>query len=474
MGLVIANNVPSLRAQHSLQRANDGLSRSLERLSTGLKVNRGADGPSTLVISEKQRAQISGLEAAINNAEKGISLIQTAEGALSEISSLLVRIRSLAIDSANSGVNDDDAMAANQAELENAIQTIDRIAENTQFATKKLLNGAGGITGISTNSDVHVLRATTDTVIGNYDVTVTTPAERANVTATTGQTAALAADEVLNINGVDIELVAGLTQSEVIARINDFTSQTGVIADDQGAGGETRLYTEAFGSKAELVVYSNQANAVDSTGFGTTRQEDVGVDIEGTIGGVDADGRGEVMIAREGDVRGLTLSIASDTGANAIQTVSGASIANVSVADNRLHFQVGPNQYQLVSVAIDRVNPEALGLDIEGNLFTRLSQVDVTSGEKAQHALEVIDAAIDDITNTRGELGAFQSYALQSTANNLRVTLENTVNAESVIRDTDFASEIANFTKQQVLVQAGTSVLSSANQSSQLVLSLLG
>lgn len=180
------------------------------------------------------------------------------------------------------------------------------------------------------------------------------------------------------------------------------------------------------------------------------------------------------MIAREGDVRGLTLSIASDTGANAIQTVSGASIANVSVADNRLHFQVGPNQYQLVSVAIDRVNPEALGLDIEGNLFTRLSQVDVTSGEKAQHALEVIDAAIDDITNTRGELGAFQSYALQSTANNLRVTLENTVNAESVIRDTDFASEIANFTKQQVLVQAGTSVLSSANQSSQLVLSLLG
>ena len=473
MGLVIANNVPSLRAQHNLTRNNEGLSRSLERLSSGLKVNRGADGPSTLVISEKQRAQISGLERAIQNAEKGISLIQTAEGALSEISSLLVRIRSLAIDSANTGVNDEDALAANQAELENALATINRIAENTQFGTKKLLNGEGGINGRTTNPDVHVLRATTETVIGNYDVSITTPAERANITAGTQQTTVLAEDELININGVDISLSAGLTQSEVIARINDFTSQTGVIADDNGAGGETRLYTESFGESAELAVYSNRAAAADSTGIGTTRIEDFGADIVGTIGGVDADGRGEVLVAREGDVRGLTLAIAADA-TDAVQTITGANVSIVTVTDNSLDFQVGPNQYQVVNVAIDRMNPEALALDVQGNLFTRLSEVEVTSGEKSQNALEIIDAAIDDVTNTRGELGAFQSYALASTANNLRVTLENTVNAESVIRDTDFAEEIANFTKQQVLVQAGTSVLSSANQSSQLVLSLLG
>ena len=136
MALTIANNVSSLTAQHNLGRASKGVARSVERLSSGVKVNRGADGPAALVISEKQRAQIAGLQAAIENSEKAVSLVQTAEGALSEINSLLVKVRSLAIDSANSGVNDADALAANQAEIDNALDTINRIANNTQFGNK--------------------------------------------------------------------------------------------------------------------------------------------------------------------------------------------------------------------------------------------------------------------------------------------------------------------------------------------------
>ena len=147
---------------------------------------------------------------------------------------------------------------------------------------------------------------------------------------------------------------------------------------------------------------------------------------------------------------------------------------SVTVTNNSLVFQIGANQNQTVSIAIDSVEATGLGIGVSNNQFTSLDEIDVTSATKAQDALGVIDAAIDEVTNIRGTIGAFQANTLESTANNLRTTLENTVNAESVIRDTDFAEEISNFTNSQVLVQAGTSVLSNANQSSQLILSLLG
>jgi flagellin len=170
--------------------------------------------------------------------------------------------------------------------------------------------------------------------------------------------------------------------------------------------------------------------------------------------------------------KGLSVSFAAGTGANAFETVTGAQ-GNLTVTDNSLVFQIGANKDQTANIAIQKVNPNGLGLGVVGNQFSNLNEIEVTSGTKAQDALEVIDAAIDDVTNLRGALGAFQSNTLESTANNLRATLENTVNAESVIRDTDFASEIAAFTKGQVLVQAGTSMLSNANQIPQSVLSLL-
>ena len=132
MALTIANNVASLNAQTNLTKASNSVAKSVERLSSGLKVNRGADGPAALVISEKQRAQIAGLKAAIDNSEKAVSLVQTAEGALTEINSLLVKVRTLSVDSANAGVNDADALAANQSEITNALETITRIANNTR------------------------------------------------------------------------------------------------------------------------------------------------------------------------------------------------------------------------------------------------------------------------------------------------------------------------------------------------------
>lgn len=470
MALGVINNSGSINAQNNLARAQNSLNRSIERLSSGLKVNRGADGPAALVISEKQRAQIAGLRTAIDNTEKAVSVVQTAEGALSEINSLLVKVRGLALDSANSGVNDEDALAANQAEIANALDTIDRIAKNTQFGTKKLLDGSAGKTGVASSSDVTFLKAGTASSAGTYAVNVTQTAERAVADADTDQTDVLAADETLTINGVNISLNAGLDQSAVISRINEFTGQTGVIARLDGT--TTQLYTEEFGSSASISVISNIAAAADSSGFGTTAITDSGVDVGGTIGGNNATGSGAVLTGTDGASKGVSIRLAED-GTDPTISVTGG-LGNVTVTDNSLTFQIGPNQNQTVNVGIDRVNPTGLGVGVANNQFDSLDAIDVTSAAKAQDALEIIDQAIDEISNIRGTLGAFQANTLESTANNLRATLENTVNAESVIRDTDFAQEISTFTSNQVLVQAGASVLSSANQSSQLVLSLLG
>ena len=469
MSLSLTNNVSSLTAQHNLQRSSQAVARSVERLSSGLKVNRGADGPASLVISEKQRAQIAGLRQAIDNSEKAVSLVQTAEGALNEINSLLVKVRTLAIDSANTGVNDADALAANQAEISNAIDTINRIANNTQFGTKKLLDGSAGVAGTVSDSDVTFLRATTDTSAGSYNVVVTTAAERALAQNGTAQTAALAAAETLTINGVAVTLNAGLTQSQVVDRINEFSAQTGVTAETNGSN--TRLYTNAFGGGASISVVSDVAAAANGSGFGTTAINDTGVDVAGTIDGVAGTGVGNVLTATSGAAQGVSLSLGVDSG-NATASVTGAQ-GSVTITDNSLIFQIGPNSAQTANVSIGRVVASGLGVGVTGNQFGSLSDIDVTTGTGAQDALAVVDAAIDDVTNLRGDLGAFQQNTLASTANNLRATLENTIAAESVIRDTNFAEEIANFTKQQVLLQAGTSVLGNANQLPQQVLALL-
>jgi flagellin len=278
----------------------------------------------------------------------------------------------------------------------------------------------------------------------------------------------LAADETLTVNGVSISLSAGLDQAGVVSRINEYSGQTGVTARIDGT--TTQLYSEDFGSGASVSVVSNVAAAATSSGFGTTAINDSGLDVAGTIGGTAASGAGNVLSSTAGSAEGISVRLA--TSATPTETVTGAQ-GNVTVSDNSLTFQIGPSQNQTVNLAIDKVNPTALGVGLANNQFGTLDSVDVTSAGKAQDSLAVIDAAIEEVAGLRGKLGAFQSNTLEATANNLRATLENTVNAESVIRDTDFAEEISNFTNNQVLVQAGASVLSSANQSSQLVLSLL-
>ncbi|MGI9517844.1 MAG: flagellin [Pirellulaceae bacterium] len=496
MSLTLANNVGALTAQHNLNRSSTNLNRSLERLSSGLKVNRGADGPASLVISEKQRAQIAGLRQAIENSEKAGSMVQTAEGALTEINSLLVKVRGLALDSANAGVNDDDALAANQAEITNALATIDRIASNTQFGTKKLLDGSAGLNATSTNTFITDLNASTDTTVGTFSISAVVQTAQKGDIDTSLSTAAsvvdndsnLLLDETLTFNGsTQVNLTAGMTNTQARDAINSVTNDTGVIASLKDGTGELQLTSKNFGQN--FTVQSNRDNATDAdqtgvgnvqvdtnsgTGIVTKVGRNLIVDLSGpggsTLSNVVASGN--VVTASSGDFNGLTFTVDADP-ADAAQTAAVAG-ANIGVADGTLTFQIGANAGQTATLSIIKASSDALGVNQANNQFSSLKGVDVTTASGSQDALAVVDAAIEDISNLRGTLGAFQGNTLESTANNLRATLENTVNAESIIRDTDFAQEITNFTKQQVLVQAGTSVLSSASQTSQLVLSLLG
>jgi flagellin len=470
MSLVLNTNISSLVAQNNLTNTSSRLQTSLQRLSSGLRINSAADDPAGLVISEQQGAQIAGLQAAIQNTTTATTLVQTAGGALSTINGLLTQIRSLAVNSANSGVNDSNALAANQAQITNALSTIDRIAANTQFGTKKLLDGSAGITGSTDTGNVTFLNAQTTSPTGTFAVAVTTAGQRANTTAGTAQTGALAANETLTINGVAVGLTAGQTQAQVVQTINQFTGQTGVTA--QVNAGATQLYSSQYGSAAKISVQSNVAAGATSSGFGVAQVNAQGVDVAGTIGGFAATGNGNVLTGTTGaDAAGISVSFAL-AGGSQTTTVTGAQ-GNVTVADHSLVFQIGANANQTASVAVNNASTGALGLNVTGSQFANLSQINVQSQSGAQDTIKTVDQAINDVTSLEGNLGAFQNQTLAQTASNLNATLENTTAAQSAIRDTDFAAETANYTKNQVLLQAGTTVLSNANQLPQLVLSLL-
>jgi len=601
MALTLLSNVSSLTAQNSLAQSTNSLNTTLQRLSTGLKINSGADDPAGLVKLEEQQAQITGLQTAINNTSEATSLVQTAEGALSEINNLLIQVRGLALDSANSAVQDSNAQAANQAQVANALDTINRIAQNTQFGTKQILNGDAGLSGTSTSPYITFLNASPTANAGTYAVDVTQAAKKAVIVSGFAQNGnTLTTSESLTINGVTVNLAAGLTQAGVEQAINQVSSSTGVSADslvtqvqssanyttgggaanatsatdltttdqfsginssDQinysgtdkngnavtgtftytgAAGGQTlgdlaaaintsfgtggtvsvvggklqvdaggsngtasvslslskgttytgptfvadpltstnsytRLSSNQFGSGQQITVQSNiNAPSANSSGFSNTQTTANGQDAAGTIGGVAANGNGNVLTGT-GEAAGITVAVGS-LSTNSVQTVNDLvanATGDVTIQNNSLVFQIGANANQTATIAINNVGTVALGLNVANNQFANLSEINIETQSGAQAAIAIIDASNSQISTIRGTLGAFQSQTLQATAANLQSTLTNTTSAESVIANTDYAAETSNLARDQVLVQAGTTVLSTANQQAQLVLALL-
>lgn len=486
--LSLINNLAALDAQNNLNNSNTALNTALQRLSSGLRINSGADDPAGLVISQEQMAQISGLQTAITNTSKAVNVVQIADGALNETNALLLQIRGLAVDAANSGANDTNSLAADQAQITNALQTITRIATSTQFGANQLLNGAHAATTSSNTTGVTGAAGGT-LAAGTYYVNIQTAATAAHITGNGPATNVANGGEVLTINGVQISLAAGTTEANQIAAINAVTGQTGVVATDtnNNGTGSIVLYSTAFGSGHKISVSSSLGSSSATGLVGQTSTD--GTDIQATITttppgasspvtSATLTGTGNVLNVISGPAAGLSITEAAtntvynSTTSNPYTGVSASNAAITVNTNNALVFQIGANAGQSASLSIQSVQASALGQGASA-VYANLSLVDVTNTSNTADILKVVDKAIADVSNLAGTLGAFQTNTLQATATNLQASLQNTTAANSTIRDTNFAVESSNFAKNQVLVQAGTQVLKNSNQLSQLVLSLL-
>lgn len=490
--LSLINNLSALTAENNLSNSNNALNTSLQRLSSGLRINSGADDPAGLVISQVQQAQMSGLQAAITNTSNATNVVQTADGGLNEINALLVQIRGLAVSASNSGATDSNMLAADQAQITNALQTITRIATSTQYGKNQLLDGSHASSAtVSSNAlaggtgTVSAL-STSNTASGTYTATIASLAKQATATGATTITGAgvlvvgAGQTETLTINGDQIVLnggANGLDSTGAIQAINAQSTQTGVTAALDSTGKLIKLTANAYGSagnKDTIADSGVQGTATSGSagvglGLGAVATLTGGADVSGTL----ADSKGNAIdVTASGNVltgsNGLTIT--TDPTAT---TTTGA--IKVLVANNSLQFQVGANGGQNADIAVQSMQADVLGMSVSNSSgITNLALIDVTnSGQTSTDILNVIDKAISDVSNLAGALGSFQNNTLGATAANLQTSLQNTTAANSTIRDTNFASESAINAQNQVLVQAGTQVLKNSNQLPQLVLALL-
>ncbi len=478
----INSNVPSLIAQRHLGLSQRSLRTSLERLSSGLKINRGADDPAGLIVSERLRSEISVVKQAIDNSERAINVIATTEGALDEVQALLTDIQALVVEAANSGAFSDEEIAANQLQIDNAIDSITRIANTTTFAGRKLLNGeldyvTSGINATKL-TDVSVLGAKfgTQPYVG-VDVDVSQSAQQAQLRYNLGQLTGSGA--TLSIRGPDgivtLTFPASATTVEMAARINQQVDATGIRAVASAAG--MSLFTIEYGSDAAVSVESLPNSTFSMTNRqGQTDSNTSGRDAVATVNGIAATSDG-LKLSFSSSLLKLDMVLSEAFGSGAQGLTGAAGTSSFAVTDGGALFQLGPqvNTNLQENIGVKSMQANALGNAIVGYLS------DLQSGQSKSlrsgnfpEASKVVEEVITQVAVLRGRLGAFERNTLQPNINQLQITTENLTSSESVIRDTDFAMETSELTRSQILVQAGNSVLAIANAQSQNVLTLLG
>ncbi len=491
MSLRINTNTAAMNALRNLTNVSDNFARSIERLSSGLRINRGADDPAGLIISENLRAQMVGLAQATANAQDAANLVKTAEGALDEIHNLLRTMRQLAVHAANTGVNDLTAVQADQTQIRSALESLNRIAEQTQFGTKKLLDGTAGISAQVTDTARLAgifMGSTFNGVIvqsGDVTITVNTAATRAQVLGTATYASVNASISTVGggtngaggtvvINGQSITVSGNDTVQTLIDRINALTSVTGVSAMFSFGNGSGVVVLTQVNYGANFSVQANQsatllfASGTSSSSTGTDAVVTVSVTTSaGVTSALFTGGRasGDSGLKVK-DAYGNTLLL---TEAGNSTAISNARVAVVSAQS--LVFQIGANAGQTARISLRDTRASQLGTTVVAN--RSLQDIDVTTQQGAQDAIRIIDEAISQISQVRGNIGAFQKQVLESTMRSLNVARENLAASESAIRDTNVAEEVMNYTKLQILQQAGMAVLAQANAAPQAVLSLL-
>jgi len=498
MALTVNTNVASLNAQRNLGASSSNLQTSLERLSSGSRINSAKDDAAGLQIANRLTSQINGLGVAVRNANDGISLAQTAEGALQESTNILQRMRDLSLQSANGGIGDSERKALND-EVVQLKNELDRISTTTKFGSKDLFDGSFAENiqvGAQANQTISVkidsFRTTDLGTKASREATVASLSSGAAPTsltisslstsaviaadgtaATTGTFAAAAV--TINVDGTDVTLTGSETAAQVATALSvgdytvtenagqlEFANSSGnvnVTGLDQLGFNEATLTSTDFAEAADATVPNNSFNlAVDG---GTAAAITIDAGTYTTVESL-ADNINQKIAesALGGEVRatvdkGNIQFVTTDKGA-------AASVTLTEVATND-----GLSNLGFITGAT------AAG-DAEGAKATAsVEKIDITTTAGAQSAIATIDAALKEVDVTRASLGAIQNR-FESTISNLQNVSENASAARGRIQDTDFAAETAALTKNQILQQAGTSILAQANQLPQAVLSLLG
>ncbi|MDH5752517.1 MAG: flagellin [Deltaproteobacteria bacterium] len=483
MVLRINHNIAVMTAHRHVRENSDELIRSLEKLSSGMKINRAADGASGLIISEQMRAQVSGIKQAIDNSEVATGMVQTTEAALNEVNKLLVKIRQLATHAANDGANDSVMLKADQFEIRNALDTIDRITFSTQFGNKRLLDGSQGANGLTNGEGLEFMKAshkTKPSPATGYDVHVTALPSRAYVMGETPlDQEAINAGETLTIaeGGRTVSFTARRNESvsQAVGRLKNEIETIGLDLDlEADEEGYLRLTHKNFGSDHTFMVASSTPGIL-SAEAGVMEKANRGQDIRGTIDGYAAHGKGRELTGGEGaPVEDITVRYTGNVTSAEGDTDPGSAVGRVSIYQNSLTFQVGGNVGQQVKVSLNSTNTRTLGRGVKNaSGFKSLRDISVDTPDKAADVMRVVEKAINDVTTNRAELGAFQKNTLESNLTQLKIAEENLTSAESVIRDADMAQAMADYTRNSILMQSSSAMMAQANQISRTVLSLL-
>ena len=471
----INRNMSAVIANNQLLGIEEKLSASIERLSSGLKINRASDNPAGMAISNKMKAQIDALDKAEANASDAISVVQIADGALNEVSSILQRMRELSVQAAN-GLNSYDDRKSMQDEVAELIKEVDRISADTEYNTKKLLDGSSNVRVYGENGSRYQVSDSVDAKV--YSLNVVSVAEQAKVEL---NIEAPGVDGEISIGGVGVQITADMTNEEYLQAVRTAATQAGCSVEINEAGTKLEVISNQYGYNAAMEV---TASVEVAFACGLTQNEDCKPAEDGNgyivkTTGVDAvvtvpsdlekcgftstttvEAIGNRIIVTDNDGFSIDFLLNSD-----YEPVADAENGNfeIDVTDiGSLTIQIGANEHQTMDVRIDEISSKTLYLD----------ELDVAVAGGADYAMDTLSDAIAKVSAARSRIGAFQNR-LEYAQNSLSSSVENITAAYSGILDTDMAEEMTEYTQQNILNQAAISVLSQANELPQQILSML-
>lgn len=472
----VNHNSMALNASQHFAKINKNIAKSMERLSSGYRITNPSDDAAGLAISTKMSAQIRGLDRASKNSNDGVSVIQSSEGGLEEIHSILGRMRELAVQAAND-VNYEEDRDAIQEEIDSLVEEINQVVETTAFNDQKLLNGDLSRRTMSSEFSMEATYISEAVPEGLYELSVTADATQALYTtgfSYSGATVTKAQAGSMTVNGFLVEIEEGMTMTDVYEKLQTHLTKIGIDVMASSDGGTTKeeytsgasviFKTQEYGSeqKIEIGVENDELAALlgindGDIEYGTDCQASLTISDEGftSTASFTTAGNDIAIVDRNGFEMNVTIEPGAAAGGAATTTIEVFSAGTMVV-------QTGANSGEQISIDIPSISAADLGID---NLI-------MYTNEYASKAMEAIDAAVIRVSNIRSKLGAYQNR-LEDIYDNLAVQEESITAAYSRIMDTDMAEEMTNYTQQDVLSQAAISMMTKSNERPESILQLL-